>query len=224
MTRPHLWGVATILANTFFRECTPIMSLQLRSLREKILVPTLTITLMAFSLSFGYVAKKNGDVSLHLFNSMGDNLANYIAKTSTFYIINYDLGTLEGFVKEITKFPDVAFAVFYDEKKIPLTATSKKPGDTSELTVFERKILNEEGLVLGNLSLGFSRKSLDESNRKNLLIMVLMGASGFAGHFHWHHLRGQIGYHSPPGQSHRFGRPTRSSGSPDRAYRPYQPG
>jgi len=26
MTRSHLWGVATILANTFFRECTQLSS------------------------------------------------------------------------------------------------------------------------------------------------------------------------------------------------------
>jgi len=28
MTRSHLWGVATILANTFFRECTPLRLLR----------------------------------------------------------------------------------------------------------------------------------------------------------------------------------------------------
>ena len=30
MTRSHLWGVATSLANTFFRECTPVKLLQCR--------------------------------------------------------------------------------------------------------------------------------------------------------------------------------------------------
>src|SRR5262249_32995370 len=46
----------------------------------------------------------------------GKSMVGYMAKTSLFYYRNYDLGALEGFMKEITSDPEVAFAVFFDDK------------------------------------------------------------------------------------------------------------
>jgi len=106
-------------------------------------------------------------------DSQGNSMAGYMAKTSMFYYRNYDLGALEGFVKEITKDPSVAFAVFYDDKRKPVTTSSLEPSDRKALLVYESEIRDEAGTKLGSLSLGYRTMALTESARKLAAIMVI---------------------------------------------------
>src|SRR5258706_5948916 len=73
----------------------------------------------------------------------GTSMASYMAKTSLFYYRNFDLGALEGFVKEITRDPEVAFAVFFDDKKKPMTTSSAMTDDQTSLLVYENDIRDE---------------------------------------------------------------------------------
>ncbi len=104
-------------------------------------------------------------------DTRGKAMVRYMAKTSIFYYRNYDLGALEGFVKEITKDPDVAFAVFYDDKKKPVTVSSAEPADKAALLVYETDILDEVDARLGSLTLGYRTTALDASTRRVLRIM-----------------------------------------------------
>jgi methyl-accepting chemotaxis protein len=99
-------------------------------------------------------------------------MASYMAKTSIFYYRNYDLGALEGFVKEITKDPAVAFAVFFDDKKKPVTTSSVEPADKGPLLVYEAEVQDEVGTKLGSLSLGYRTTALTESARKLAVVMA----------------------------------------------------
>jgi methyl-accepting chemotaxis protein len=102
----------------------------------------------------------------------GKSMVGYMAKTSLFYYRNYDLGALEGFVKEITRDPEVAFAVFYDDKKKPMTTSSVAPADSSALLVFDNDIKDESGATLGTVALGYRTRLLDEGVRRMVEIMV----------------------------------------------------
>jgi methyl-accepting chemotaxis protein len=105
----------------------------------------------------------------------GNSMANYMAKSSVFYYRNFDLGALEGFVKEITSDPEMAFAVFFDDKKKPLTTSSVVPGDPAGLLVYEHEVRDEAGTALGSVSLGYRTTFLEEATRKMVAIMALSG-------------------------------------------------
>ncbi len=121
-------------------------------------------------------------------NTRGQAMVNYMAKTSVYYYRNFDLGALDGFVKEIVKTPDVTFAVYYDEKKKPVTISSAEPADKTDQLVFETAIKDDAENLLGYLSLGYSTRALRESALKSFLIMgmstilalviVIFGVSG----------------------------------------------
>ena len=105
----------------------------------------------------------------------GQAMVHYMSKTSLFYYRNYDLGALEGFVKEITRDPEVAYAVFFDDKRKPLTTSSQVPADTSPLLVYEQDIRDEVGTLLGRVALGYRTTLFDESTRRMAAIMVTSG-------------------------------------------------
>ncbi len=104
-------------------------------------------------------------------DARGDAMVKYMAKTSIYYYRNFDLGALDGFVKEIIKTPDVVYAVYYDEKKNPVTISSKEPASTSDLLIYETPVKDEADNLLGYLSLGYSKRALMVSARKSFLIM-----------------------------------------------------
>jgi methyl-accepting chemotaxis protein len=103
----------------------------------------------------------------------GTSMASYMAKTSLFYYRNFDLGALEGFVKEITRDPEVAFAIFFDDKKKPMTSASAMPDDRTSLLVYENDIRDEAGTLIGSVALGYRTTLLGESTRKMIWIMAL---------------------------------------------------
>jgi len=102
----------------------------------------------------------------------GKSMVNYMAKTSLFYYRNYDLGALEGFVKDITRDPEVAYAIFFDDKKNAMTKTSVAPESLESLLVHGQEIRDEAGTLLGSVALGYRSTFLDQSARKMMGIMV----------------------------------------------------
>ena len=140
---------------------------------RKFLIGSFIFTIaIVFAIALVSIRVNNGIVRAQM-DTQGNSMANYMAKTSLFYYRNYDLGALEGFVKEITKDPAVAFAVFYDDKKKPVTTSSVEPADKSSLQIYEAEIGDEVGTKLGSLSLGYRTTALIESARKLAAIMVM---------------------------------------------------
>jgi methyl-accepting chemotaxis protein len=126
---------------------------------------------LVFAVALVSITVNNGILRAQM-DTQGNSMANYMAKTSIFYYRNYDLGALEGFVKEITKDPAVAFAVFYDDKKKPVTTSSVETADKRTLLVYQAEIQDEVGTKLGSLSLGYRTTALTESARKLAAIMA----------------------------------------------------
>ncbi len=123
------------------------------------------LALVSYSMSNGQLREQ--------MDTRGNAMVNYMAKSSVYYYRNFDLGALDGFVKEIVKTPDVTFAVYYDEKKKPVTISSVEPADKADQLVFETEIKDDAGNLLGYLSLGYSKRALRESARKSFLTMGL---------------------------------------------------
>ncbi len=103
-------------------------------------------------------------------DARGNAMVRYMAKTGIYYYRNFDLGALDGFVKEIIKTPDVVYAVYFDEKRNPVTISSIVPKDAADLLVYESAVKDEADNLLGHLSLGYSRRALAESARRSLMI------------------------------------------------------
>jgi len=141
------------------------------SISRKFLLSSL-IFVMSLVVILALVSIKTGTEQLRdQMDSRGKAMVNYMAKTSIYYYHNFDLGALDGFVKEILKTPDVVFAVYYDEKRKPITVSSQEPADKAGLLIYETPIKDEAENLLGHLSLGYSKRALAESIRKAFLIM-----------------------------------------------------
>jgi methyl-accepting chemotaxis protein len=125
--------------------------------------------------------KTGADQIREQMNARGNAMVRYMAKTSVYYYRNFDLGALDGFVKEIIKTPDVVFAVYYDEKRTPITISSQEPADRSNLLVFETDVRDDADNLLGHLSMGYSKRALAESARKFFIIMAVSTFAALVG-------------------------------------------
>ncbi len=138
-------------------------------------------TLLYASLAFAVVLivaiavisiRTNSAIIRDQMDSRGNAMVRYMAKTSVYYYHNFDLGALDGFVKEIIQTPDVVFAVYYDDKKNPITISSKEPADRTGLLIYETAIRNDADILLGYLTIGYDRRVFTKSARTFLAIMA----------------------------------------------------
>lgn len=144
---------------------------KMKSISRTFLLSSL-VFVVSFVVLLAFISiKTNNDQIRNQMDARGDAMVKYMAKTSIYYYRNFDLGALDGFVKEIIKTPDVVFAVYFDEKRNPVTISSKEPGDKSNLLVYETAVKDEADNLLGHLSLGYSKRALSEGMRKSFLIM-----------------------------------------------------
>jgi methyl-accepting chemotaxis protein len=152
---------------------------QFRSLGARIMIPTVVVTALLLIGLGVLLMLRSHCTTCSLIACKGESMANLLQKISTPYIVNYDYPSLEGFVQDAVKDPDVVFMVFSDSKGKPLTKTSQEPPDVKGLMLFQRDLKNADtNVVLGRLKMGFSLKQLEALTRQNILIIgatVLVG-------------------------------------------------
>ena len=139
---------------------------------KKVFVPSLLFIFIFFVILTAVNIRVNHALFRSQMESMGNAMAHYMATTSLFYYVNYDLGALDGFVKEAVKDSNVVYAVFYDENGLPLTTSSEKPQNTDDLMVYEREIVDYVGNPIGQLSIGYSPQALSASVRQSIRGML----------------------------------------------------
>ncbi|MBU0483811.1 MAG: methyl-accepting chemotaxis protein [Proteobacteria bacterium] len=148
--------------------------LKFNSVEKKFLLPILLFTFALFVLIALAGLTTTSSLITSQIETRGSAMANYMAKTSTFYYYNYDLGALDGFVKEVIKDQDVVYAVFYDEKKNPLTISSTEPVNKKNMLVYEKEIKDTtKNTIMGYLAIGYSLEALDKSRNKFLIVISL---------------------------------------------------
>jgi len=144
----------------------------MNSISKKFLVPTLALA-AALLAGLGLFMAASTNASIRsLMDSKGNAVADFMNKISKTCYSNFDFLTLEEYVKEITKDPEVAFAVFYDPQGKPLTRISEAPSDTSSFLLYERTIKADSGTLLGSLKLGYHKKNLAASLQKSIIIIA----------------------------------------------------
>jgi len=145
------------------------------ALSKRFLLPTVVLTvILLFGLGTIIVAKNHATMRA-LMESKGNAMADLLGKISANYIMNYDLSALEGFVRDSLKDPEVAFVVFYDADKKPLTEISKAPEKTSSFLVYEREIsaLHDNGRPIGYLKMGYTGETLSRTLQSGLVTVVI---------------------------------------------------
>jgi len=142
------------------------------SIGKKLLIPTLILVVILF-VSMGVVMVRNSSVSIsNMMDSKGNAQANLLKEISPTFYANFDFSTLEKFVKETAKDPEVVFTVFYDEKRQPITNSVKEPADTAQLLIYEREIKDDVGNMIGFLKMGYSKEKLAYELKRGIVTVV----------------------------------------------------
>lgn len=145
----------------------------LKTTKTKFLIPTLSLTIIML-LALGIFMIRNNTVSLRsMMDSRGNSMADFMTKISIDFYTNYDFISLEDFANEISDDSDVEFAVFYDNERKPLTKSSEVPDNDSSLMVFERKISDKEGNLIGYMKLGYNTLILSRNMHKSIMIIIV---------------------------------------------------
>jgi methyl-accepting chemotaxis protein len=143
-----------------------------KTLGVKLLIPILALTVFLMSGLGGLLMYKAQGTAADLLISKGEALANLLEKISISYIINYDYPSLDAFVKEAGRNPEVVFVVFSDTKGKQLTKSSQEPKNLTGLYLLQREIKDPDTkVVLGHLKMGYSLEKLQEMNRQGLLLI-----------------------------------------------------
>jgi len=139
------------------------------SIRNKILVPTLLITVTLLTLLGVSLAMNSYSGFTKMLNAKANATVDFLAKVSITSYKNYEYFDLDALVQEITKDPEVDFAVFYDAYGAALTKAVEK--SSSPFKVVERKIAGENGKHFGSLKIGLNRSIMDGYIRNSLQII-----------------------------------------------------
>lgn len=145
------------------------------TVREKVLIPILFLTIILMG-GLGTIMGMKNDTTIHsMKDAAGNEVSDLLSGIGRRYV--GDPSALEDLVSKSLSDPNIVFAVFYDDQKRPLTATSKEPKDQSALLVYEREIPGETGQVLGYLKLGYRREipnQINHSRSREVIISILV--------------------------------------------------
>jgi len=136
------------------------MNIGENSIGRRFLIPTLLLMAALLGL-LGLFMTMSGTAALKgMMESKGTAQADFMTKISAASYQNFDVMSLEDHVRNITKDPEVAFAVFTDLQNKPVTKASSEPVDTAGLLVFEKPVVSADGVLLGRLKLAYHRTAL----------------------------------------------------------------
>jgi methyl-accepting chemotaxis protein len=146
---------------------------KLKTLRARIMVPSLILPLLLFAGLGFMLVQQSRQQAQALIATKGESLANLLGKISAAYIVNYDYASLDLFAQEAAKDPEVAFTVFLDSKGKPLNKSSTEPQNLSGLMVLEREIRDPETqTVLGRLKVGYTLDLMHRAQRRQMVTVI----------------------------------------------------
>ena len=146
---------------------------RLDTINKKLLIPTLLlVTIMIAALGSTLIVRQQ-EIHHSMMDSKANSLASMLASISVQYVVNFDLTSLDIFVKEAVKDKDIAFAEYYDADGKSLTSdVMTAPADTSKLLVYEHGIVGADGRTLGKFKVGFKTDMLDMMLQRSIIIVV----------------------------------------------------
>jgi methyl-accepting chemotaxis protein len=130
--------------------------MQFSSLRARLLVPTLTASVVAMAAAAVVGATLVVQYLESVFEQQAERTVEMVAHVGTPYITNYDLTALGTFVRELQRDKQVAFAEFFDAENKSLTGdVTTAVVNTDGLKLIEREMKDSTGKVVGKLKAGF---------------------------------------------------------------------
>ena len=146
------------------------------SISKKFLIPTLALSLILF-VCLGIFMIKTSRKSINtMMDSRGRSVTDFVSNLSAEYFAIFDFSDFEKFVKALQSDHDVAFAVFYNNAKEPMTSVDSVPKDTSSLIVYDSEIKDEQGNVLGYVKVGYSKTQLNKNIKNSIMLITAMTA------------------------------------------------
>ena len=139
----------------FFPEDFSLLSLQRRSLLERLLWPVNIISFILLSIFFSLMTTNSNKAIETAVNSKVEGITEFLKASGQVYVYNYDFAALENFAKIITNDEDFAYVYFADDQGKALTDTSKV-AEKSNIVRVEKNIVNQEKLV-GKVILGYKK-------------------------------------------------------------------
>src|SRR5258706_15632463 len=139
-----------------YRSTSSDPSMRLKTLRAKLLVPTLTLSVLVMVAAVAVGA----NMVVHQLNddfvANADDTMDFVAKVSVPYVTNYDLTALGTFVKELSRDREVAYVEFFDSDNKSLTGdVAPAPANKAGLLLLEREMKDSSGKLVGRLKAGF---------------------------------------------------------------------
>ena len=145
----------------------------LDTIHKKLLLPTLLmVTILIGSLGSMLIIRQQ-DIHRSMMDAEARSLASMLASISAQYVVNFDLTSLDIFVKEAVKDKGIAFAEYYDADGKSLTSdVMTAPADTSRLMVYEHGIVGADGRSLGKFKVGFKTDMLEGMQHRSIVIVA----------------------------------------------------
>lgn len=156
----------------------------MKSLTMKILVPALLALLLAMALLGTLLVGQVGGIMARQVEANAGRTADFVASVSLPYVTNYDLTALGGFVKEITRGGDVAYAEFFGADGASLTADVAPPAKAGgQLLLIERVVKDAQGKPLARFRMGMPKDAIAQAQRDAVwsvvagIVMVALAVS-----------------------------------------------
>lgn len=127
-------------------------------IERKIILPVIIIIIILIAGVGGIVIKNRIKQAKANVEQDATSLVQLIETTCYMYVQSFDDRALDMVVKDLIKDKEIAFAVFYDDSKQPLSTVSKEPSPAAqaEMMVYSTKIADEQGSVLGYFTIGYT--------------------------------------------------------------------
>jgi methyl-accepting chemotaxis protein len=145
-----------------------------KSISKKFLIPTLSLSVILF-LGLGIFMVQTNRSSINtMMNSRGASVTGFVSHLSAEYFAIFDFSDFEKFVKALQSDPEVSFAVFYNNKKEPMTSIDKIPKDTSSLSVYDSDIKDAQGNILGYVKVGYNKTQINKNLRNSIISITVI--------------------------------------------------
>jgi methyl-accepting chemotaxis protein len=104
--------------------------------------------------------------------SKGEAVADFVSRVSAEYFAIFDFQDFDNFINALESDSEVDFAVFYNAERVPMVETDRVPEDISSHMIYERKITDKDGELLGYLELGYNKENLSKNLRNSIMIIT----------------------------------------------------
>ncbi len=155
------------------------MSIRITTLRGKILVSTVLMTAILLLALGGFMAGRSQTLMRDAQQAKMHSQVSLLENISAPYIVNFDYPSLDIFVKQMLKDPQVEWLVFYDHKGKALTANSKEQPATPNSVLLEREIKDPDSkAVIGRIRFSYNTQAVSRQFAENLRITgaaILLG-------------------------------------------------